>query len=109
MQHLHKSRGWGPPIPELASSSLATCSCAQVLFFHTLAHSFAFSCTRAKLNPFLFNRFRTLCPKTPGVGVPLLSPTTIASTNGGALPAAMGAAAKRAHRLQERRSCPALD
>ena len=24
----------------------------------------------AKVNPFIFKRFRTLCPKTPGVGVP---------------------------------------
>src|SRR6266478_5191719 len=106
MQHLQKT---GVEAPRSGNSPLFSRHWTQILSFHILAHSFAFSCTRAKLNPFLFNRFRTLCPKTPGVGVPLLSPTTIASTNGGALPAAMGAAAKRAHRLQERRSCPALD
>src|ERR1700745_4058620 len=33
----------------------------------------------------------------------------LTSRNGNALPAAMGAAAKRAHRLQERRSCLALN
>src|SRR5260370_30188837 len=42
----------------------------QVLSFHILAHSFALFCTSQKLNPFLFNRFRTLCQKTPGVGIP---------------------------------------
>jgi len=30
----------------------------------------ALSCTRAKFNSFLFKRFRTLCEKPPGVGVP---------------------------------------
>src|SRR5713226_3834642 len=38
------------------------------LSFHILAHSFAHFCTRAKLNSFLFMRFRTLCQKHPGVG-----------------------------------------
>ena len=33
--------------------------------FHTLAHSWH----APKLNSFLFNGFRTLCPETPGVGV----------------------------------------
>src|SRR5437588_10468426 len=33
-------------------------------FLRTLLH-------RQKLNSFLFKRLRTLCPKTPGVGVPL--------------------------------------
>src|SRR5260370_22641278 len=40
------------------------------LSFHILAHSFALSCIPRKLNPFVFNRFRTLCQKPPGVGVP---------------------------------------
>src|SRR5882762_7231705 len=31
------------------------------LFFHILAHSFAHFCTHAKLNPFVFKQFRTLC------------------------------------------------
>src|SRR2546427_13129782 len=42
---------------------------AQVLCFHILAHSVAGS----KLNSFLFNRFHTLCRKTPGVGDVLLT------------------------------------
>src|SRR6266849_3541348 len=40
----------------------------QVLSFHILAHSFALFCILKELNSLLFNRFRTLCPKTPGVG-----------------------------------------
>ena len=43
------------------------------LSFHILAHSFALFCTRAKINPFLFNRFRTLCAKHPGWGGVLLT------------------------------------
>jgi hypothetical protein len=63
------------------------------LSFQILAHSFALFCARAKLNPFLFKRFRTLCQKPPGVGVPPLrlrqSPVTIhrpAPTLSGSLP-----------------------
>ena len=48
--------------------------CIHPLCFDTLAHSFALSCTRAKLNRFLFNRFRTLCQKHPGVGYPCATP-----------------------------------
>jgi hypothetical protein len=48
---------------------LITLCSTQVLPFHILAHSFALFCTHTKLNPFLFKRFRTLCKKTPGVGV----------------------------------------
>ncbi len=33
----------------------------------TLLLLFAFFCTHAKLNPFLFKRFRTLCEKPPEV------------------------------------------
>jgi hypothetical protein len=48
--------------------------CIHPLCFANLAHSFALFCTRAKLNPFLFNRFRTLCQKHPGVGYPCATP-----------------------------------
>ena len=41
-----------------------------LLSFHSLAHSFALFCTRQKLNPFLFKRFRTLSQKHRGVGTP---------------------------------------
>ena len=34
------------------------------------SHSCALFCTQQKLNPFIFNRFRTLCRKLPGVGGP---------------------------------------
>src|SRR5712664_1583412 len=34
------------------------------------SNSCALFCTQQKLNPFIFNRFRTLCRKPPGVGVP---------------------------------------
>jgi hypothetical protein len=38
------------------------------LSFHTIAHSFALFCTHARLNPTVFNRFRTLWGKHPGGG-----------------------------------------
>ena len=38
------------------------------LSFQARAHSFALFCIHAKLNSFLFKQFRTLSPKTPGVG-----------------------------------------
>ena len=63
---LTQKPGVGPTIPELATSSLATCPLRSSPF---LSYSCALFCTCAKLNPFLFSRFRTLCPKTPGVGV----------------------------------------
>ncbi len=34
------------------------------------SHSCALFCTHKKLNSFVFKRFRTLCQKPPGVGVP---------------------------------------
>src|SRR5712692_10799970 len=37
-------------------------------FLRTLLHIFALFCTYPKLNSFVFNRFRTLCQKPPGVG-----------------------------------------
>src|SRR5882762_4212727 len=75
MQHLQETGGRGSPIPELVThhSPLITRHCSQVLCFHTLAHSFALFCIGAKLNPFLSNRFRTLCSKTRGGGVCLTS------------------------------------
>ena len=45
-------------------------SISDPFFFHTLAHSFALFCTHAKLNSFLFLRFRTLREKLTGVGYP---------------------------------------
>src|SRR5713101_9100741 len=43
---------------------------SQLFCNHALANSFAPSCACAKLNPFVFNPFRTLCEKPPGVGYP---------------------------------------
>jgi len=66
--------------PKDLSPSFASCAtpathqCTQVLSFQILAHSFALSCTLRKLNPLIFKRFRTLCKKTPGGGVVLVSP-----------------------------------
>src|SRR5216684_2008451 len=37
-------------------------------FLRTPLHIFALFCTHPKLNSFVFNRFRTLCQKPPGVG-----------------------------------------
>src|SRR5229473_1096983 len=113
MQHLQET-GWGLPHSATRHSSLA----ATVKFFaftllRTLLRFPALFCISAKLNPFLSNHFRTLCPKHRGWGMPYilawLPPYFITARNGCALPAAMGAAAKRAYRLQERRSCPALN
>src|SRR5260370_33548428 len=39
---------------------------SQPFVYQSFAHSFALFCTRAKLNPFVFNRFRTLRQKTGG-------------------------------------------
>src|SRR6266849_8836275 len=57
----------------LPSSEVQTCGRFNVfpsysLCFQILAHSFALFCTHARLNPFIFNRFRTLCEKPPGLG-----------------------------------------
>src|SRR3989442_11793076 len=66
--------------PKDLSPSFASCATpathhyTQVLSFQILAHSFALSCTLRKLNPLIFKRFRTLCKKTPGGGVVLVSP-----------------------------------
>jgi hypothetical protein len=55
--------------PTLEPFALST-FCIHPLCFDNLARSFALFCTRAKLNPFLFNRFRTLCRKHRGWGTP---------------------------------------
>src|SRR6266478_4751640 len=57
----------------LPSSEVQTCGRFNVfpsysLCFQILAHSFALFCTHARLNPFIFKRFRTLCKKPPGWG-----------------------------------------
>ncbi len=57
----------------LPSSEVQTCGRFNVfpsysLCFQILAHSFALFCTHARLNPFIFKRFRTLCEKPPGLG-----------------------------------------
>jgi hypothetical protein len=59
------TRGGGPSFPT-QHSPLATPHATQVLSFHILAHSFAFFCTQAKLNSFIFNRFHTLWEKHVG-------------------------------------------
>src|SRR5258708_4467481 len=48
-----------------ALSVMGTRYIIQVISFHILAHSFALFCILKELNSLLFNRFRTLCPKTP--------------------------------------------
>ena len=49
------------------SDSIECLSLAPYLFyFQSRAHSFVLFCTRAKVNSFLFKRFRTLCKKTGG-------------------------------------------
>src|SRR5713101_7219070 len=39
-----------------------------IKLLRTFLRFFALFCTHAKLNSFIFNRFRTLCKKPPGVG-----------------------------------------
>jgi hypothetical protein len=68
---IHACNGGGVPPPQAANlRSFQRCNLfpSYPLSFHTFAHSFARFCTRAKINPFLFNRFRTLCAKHPGWG-----------------------------------------
>src|ERR1700674_1533511 len=72
------SRTWYPrwrvglsefsPPPSGISAAYPLFPIPYPLSFHILAHSLALSCTRRKLDPFLFNRFRTLRPKTRRVG-----------------------------------------
>jgi hypothetical protein len=61
--------GRGPLLTlKLAAHRASLVHSTQVLSFHILAHSLALFCTPQKLNSFIFNRFRTLCTKTPGWG-----------------------------------------
>ena len=60
-----KTGEWGAQVTEHRSRSILP----YFLCFHTLAHSFAHFCTSEKFNSFLLKQFRTLCQKTPGVGV----------------------------------------
>ena len=60
----------GAKIPTRSGRSNVQRVRIYLVSFHTLAHSFALFCVWQKLNSFIFNLFRTLCPKTPGVGVP---------------------------------------
>jgi hypothetical protein len=65
-----KHRGGGRAIlGHVTCRSLLAVTLKSFLFklLRTLLHVFALFCARQKLNPFLFKRFRTLCPKTPGV------------------------------------------
>ena len=63
LSHLYKNVG-GERAPTLFRSY----DFHYPLSFHTIAHSFAIFCTHAKLNPTVFNRFRTLWGKHPGGG-----------------------------------------
>jgi hypothetical protein len=60
--------GWGCIPSTFGRSDLRTFRCVSGLspFF---SNSCALFCTSPKLNSFVFNRFRTLCRKPPGVGV----------------------------------------
>jgi hypothetical protein len=59
------------PHPRTLRSAVLSLPSLYLLSFQILPHSFAFFCTHANLNSFIFNRFRTLRQKPPGVGVPL--------------------------------------
>jgi len=68
MQHLQKTRGgysshFGKPCAVMATRTPFSFKFFLFTFLRTLLH-------RQKLNSFLFNRFRTLYPKTPGWGCP---------------------------------------
>ena len=71
---IHRMGGVSPPSQP---ANLSTLQCSDVspiypLRFQTIAHSSALLCTLQKLNPFLFNRFHTLCQKTHRVvGTPV--------------------------------------
>ena len=60
------------PIPELVprhSSPVTALKSFPFILLRTLLRFLALSCAHRKLNPFTFNRLRTLYPKTPGGGV----------------------------------------
>ena len=61
-----RGRGVSPRVPEPSSF---------------LSNACALFCTRQKLNPFIFNRFRTLCQKPPGVGGPFFDVQTFRRLN----------------------------
>jgi len=108
-----RNRGSGLPFRNSSlitrHSSLATA--VKFFAFHTLAHSFALFCIGAKLTRFFQSLSHSLFKKHGG-GYALhpyfVTSLLIYARNGNALPAAMGSCEK-AHRLQERRSCPALN
>src|SRR6266446_3973144 len=58
------------PFSEHSLSNVQTFQDSSIypLFFHILAHSFAHFRTHAKLNPFVFKQFRTLCAIHEGDG-----------------------------------------
>ena len=62
------------PVPPLPCLPLFPIHYPLSPLFSYSAHYFALFCTQAKLNSFLFKRFRTLCQKTPGGGVPFHDP-----------------------------------
>src|ERR1700741_974114 len=124
MQHIQKQVGGALDLG--TGHSPLTHYWIQLLSFHILAYSLA----RAKTQLICFQPIpRSLTENTQGGSIRLsrtdsakgnimarfwlvLAPllrSLLTSRNGNALPAAMGAAAKRAHRLQERRSCLALN
>ncbi len=106
---LTRNRGGGSP--PFRDSSLATA--VKFLAFTLLRTLLHFSASAQNSTRFFPIASALFVQKHGGWGMPYiltsLPPYIIASRNGCALPAAMGAAAKRAHRLQERRSCPALN
>src|SRR6267143_171862 len=54
---------WALPCTFLHSAEM------QLSCFQSIVHSFAHFCRHAELNSFLFNQFRTLLQKHPGVGM----------------------------------------
>jgi hypothetical protein len=65
--HIHPCNGY-PRRSDSQTSKHFDIFPTYPLSFQILAYSFAIFCTRQNLNPFPFNRFRTLCKKTPGWG-----------------------------------------
>src|SRR6266436_4404986 len=65
----HRDGGCTPSLlsSKLGSSDLRTVQRVSELF-PVFSNSCALFCTHARLNPFIFKRFRTLCKKPPGWG-----------------------------------------
>src|SRR5260370_32867554 len=87
--HMHVMQGCTPLLAmRLATAIPASLSTIPyLLYFHTLSHSSALFCSRQNLNFFIFNLFRTLCQKHPGVGyVPLSPPPSTPLAHNGPLP-----------------------